>query len=52
MVEERYIIEMLAMREEALLKKGVFYFLLPAVVVGLLAYFFPYVFAFTPTHFT
>lgn len=50
--EERYIKEMLAMREEVLIKKGVLYFLLPAVFVGILAYIFPYVFAVTPTHFT
>lgn len=40
------------MREEVLIKKGVLFVLLPALFIGMLAYFFPYVFAVTPTHFT
>lgn len=43
---------MLSMREEVLIKKGVMYFLLPSALLGLTAYFFPYVYAITPTHFT
>lgn len=50
--EERYINEMLQMREEVLIKKAIYYFLLPAVLIGILAYLFPYVFAVIPTHFT
>lgn len=39
------------MREDVLIKKGVIYFLIPSALLGLAAYFFPYIAAITPTHF-
>jgi hypothetical protein len=49
-VEHRYIRDMLNLREEVLIKKGLLYFVLPAFILGILGYIFPYVFAFLPSH--
>lgn len=50
--EETYIKEMMNLREEVLIKKGTLYALLPSTILGILANFYPYVFAFLPSHFT
>jgi hypothetical protein len=48
--EETYIREMMDLREEVMIKKGFIYAILPAMVLGILGNFFPYVFAFCPSH--
>lgn len=50
--EETYIQDMMNLREEVLIKKGTLYALLPATILGIFANFYPYVFAFLPSHFT
>lgn len=48
--EQFYIKEMLQLREEVLIRKGFFYFLLPSIIAGIIGAFFPYFFVFLPVH--
>ena len=48
--EHHYIKEMLILKEEVLIKKGLLYFVAPAFLLGCLGFCFPYVFAILPSH--
>lgn len=50
MQEHKYIKEMISLREEVLIKKSLMYFILPAFILGVIGFIFPYVFAFLPSH--
>jgi hypothetical protein len=48
--DTEYIREMTLLREEVLLRKGLCYFLLPCFLIGLIAFWSPFVYVMIPVH--
>jgi hypothetical protein len=48
--EKEQVKKMTNLREEVLLKKGIAYFLIPSIILGIMALFLPGIYSIVPVH--